>query len=182
MSDTYSAEIDRPSGDTRSRCGACGWAGRFNALQAIGACALTPGDPSPAGRCPACESLAYVEVVPDWMGAGNDYWDEDARFPVADWQYEVANEDTRHGYWAWVRLRAQEAADALPSSDELRRRLAEDDAESLMSHARAGDRDELVAFILSPPVYDHMEFDELADLARNRGLIDGPEVGDEGAP
>ncbi len=31
-----------------------------------------------------------------------DYWGEDPEFPVADWQYEVSNGDTRMGYWEWV--------------------------------------------------------------------------------
>lgn len=31
-----------------------------------------------------------------------DFWGSDADFPVADWQYEVANDDTRLGYWEWV--------------------------------------------------------------------------------
>ncbi len=29
-------------------------------------------------------------------------WDEDSRFPAADWRAEVANDDTRLGYRAWV--------------------------------------------------------------------------------
>ncbi|MGE4306678.1 MAG: hypothetical protein AB7E24_21920 [Novosphingobium sp.] len=32
-------------------------------------------------------------------GAG---WSEDPEYPLADWQAEVANDDTRLGYWAWV--------------------------------------------------------------------------------
>jgi hypothetical protein len=31
-----------------------------------------------------------------------DYWAEDADYPVSDWQYLVANGDTRAGYWDWV--------------------------------------------------------------------------------
>jgi hypothetical protein len=31
-----------------------------------------------------------------------DYWGENPSHPVADWQYAVANGDTRHGYWEWV--------------------------------------------------------------------------------
>ena len=30
------------------------------------------------------------------------YWGEHPDFPVADWQYEVANNDTRASYWEWV--------------------------------------------------------------------------------
>lgn len=29
-------------------------------------------------------------------------WSEDPEHPVADWKYEVANDDTRLGYWEWV--------------------------------------------------------------------------------
>ena len=29
-------------------------------------------------------------------------WGEHPNHPVADWQYEVANGDTRQGYWGWV--------------------------------------------------------------------------------
>lgn len=34
---------------------------------------------------------------------GHSYWGQSKKFPVKDWQYEVANGDTRHGYWDWVR-------------------------------------------------------------------------------
>ena len=34
---------------------------------------------------------------------GLDYWkDQDFDFPISDWQYEVANGETRLGYWEWV--------------------------------------------------------------------------------
>ena len=33
---------------------------------------------------------------------GRDTWDEDPNYPVADWQYDVSNDDTRLGYWEWV--------------------------------------------------------------------------------
>jgi len=29
-------------------------------------------------------------------------WGQHPDYPVADWQYEVANDDTRLGYWSWV--------------------------------------------------------------------------------
>jgi hypothetical protein len=32
-------------------------------------------------------------------------WDEDSDYPVADWKYEIANDDTRLGYWEWVQCR-----------------------------------------------------------------------------
>lgn len=34
-----------------------------------------------------------------------DYWGEDPSYPVEDWQHEVANGDTRRGYWEWVASR-----------------------------------------------------------------------------
>jgi hypothetical protein len=30
------------------------------------------------------------------------HWGEHAKYPVRSWQYEVANGDTRSGYWSWV--------------------------------------------------------------------------------
>lgn len=30
------------------------------------------------------------------------HWGEHPDHPVSDWQYEVSNDDTRLGYWAWV--------------------------------------------------------------------------------
>jgi len=29
-------------------------------------------------------------------------WGAHPKYPVWDWQYEVANGDTRLGYWEWV--------------------------------------------------------------------------------
>lgn len=56
----YKVEIDRPADKTLCDCSDCAWQGYFSALQGIEDCSLTPGDPSPAGRCPECDSLAYV--------------------------------------------------------------------------------------------------------------------------
>lgn len=42
---------------------------------------------------------------------GDDFWGEDPDHPVADWQYEVANDDTRLGYWDWVRIQRTYADD-----------------------------------------------------------------------
>lgn len=57
----YKVLIDKPADDTRCKCSACEWTGAFSALADIGDCSLTPGDPSPAGRCPECSTLAYIE-------------------------------------------------------------------------------------------------------------------------
>ncbi len=40
-------------------CDACDWTGDAAELADIEDCALDPGDASPAGRCPECDSLAY---------------------------------------------------------------------------------------------------------------------------
>lgn len=34
---------------------------------------------------------------------GLTYWQEHPDYPIRDWKDEVANEETRHGYWQWVR-------------------------------------------------------------------------------
>ena len=34
------------------------------------------------------------------------YWAEHPRYPSADWRYEIANGDTREGYWEWCSTRA----------------------------------------------------------------------------
>jgi hypothetical protein len=56
----YKVLIDAPADDTPVDCDGCDWTGVFVDLEEIGDCSLTPGDPSPAGRCPGCGSLAYV--------------------------------------------------------------------------------------------------------------------------
>jgi hypothetical protein len=166
----FHVEIETPVRETRCLCSGCGWIDRHDALHFVEVCRLAPNQPSPAGRCPKCNALAYVEVVPDWKAAGIGYWGEDPRFPVGDWKYEVANDRTRDGYWEWVKLRIQEVTETLPP-EKLRRLLAEDDANSLMTHARAGDREKVTAFALAPPTYEYMGYDALAAMARNRGLL-----------
>jgi hypothetical protein len=43
--------------------------------------------------------MASANVPPE----GQDYWqDEDPDYPIADWKAEVANGDTRTGYWEWA--------------------------------------------------------------------------------
>ena len=58
----YNVEMDEPHFGTRVRCGAaCGWQGRYWQAKPIESCSLTPGDPSPAGRCPDCDALVYIQ-------------------------------------------------------------------------------------------------------------------------
>lgn len=32
----------------------------------------------------------------------SDYWNDNDDFPIENWQYEVANADTRLGYHDWI--------------------------------------------------------------------------------
>jgi hypothetical protein len=37
------------------------------------------------------------------------YWGEHPKYPVEDWRYQVANNETRQGYWEWcLDLKEQE--------------------------------------------------------------------------
>jgi hypothetical protein len=38
-------------------------------------------------------------------------WNEHKDFPLEDWQYEVANGDTRLGYWEWAIAQAENHQD-----------------------------------------------------------------------
>lgn len=44
------------------------------------------------------------------VGAGY-MWGEHPLYPVQDWQHEVSNDDTRRGYWTWVRAKLEEACE-----------------------------------------------------------------------
>jgi hypothetical protein len=35
------------------------------------------------------------------------YWWSEEDHPVADWQYAVANDDTRLGYWEWLAIQRE---------------------------------------------------------------------------
>ena len=41
-----------------------------------------------------------------------DTWGSDPFYPVGDWQYEVANDETRLGYWEWVEAQREHAESA----------------------------------------------------------------------
>lgn len=57
---TYRAEVDHVEDDTPCYCGDCDWHGVAQATKDVEDCTLTPGDASPVGRCPECDSLAYL--------------------------------------------------------------------------------------------------------------------------
>lgn len=36
------------------------------------------------------------------FGDNADFWGQDPDYPLEDWQSEVADDNTRLGYWDWV--------------------------------------------------------------------------------
>ena len=53
---------------------------------------------------PASKPAELKEPSDNDAPDGFDYWgDEHPEFPIADWLTEARNNDTRLGYWAWVR-------------------------------------------------------------------------------
>lgn len=54
-------DIDSVAEDAPCECGDCEWKGPFSDLMPPDGAVLTPGDPSPAGRCPDCDALAYQD-------------------------------------------------------------------------------------------------------------------------
>lgn len=61
----YLASIDHRAENYNCTCGDCDWSGDVDELDIIEGCSLTPGDPSPAGRCPECGTLAYPDEERD---------------------------------------------------------------------------------------------------------------------
>lgn len=43
--------------------------------------------------------IDYAQVLADQFGG---WWEEHPDYPAKDWQYEVANRNTRESYWQWV--------------------------------------------------------------------------------
>lgn len=58
--DSFYVEDDQPA-----VCSDCGWAGLSQELNEIGNVCLDAGDPSPAGRCPDCDCIAYLDRAVD---------------------------------------------------------------------------------------------------------------------
>lgn len=60
--DTYVVTIYLPvnAGAAPIHCEDCKWKGHVDEVGPIEDCSLTPGDPSPLGRCPKCETLVYL--------------------------------------------------------------------------------------------------------------------------
>ncbi len=47
-----------------------------------------------------CDRCLKIKEVRD--ARKNDFWSEYEEYPIEDWKNEVANGDTRNGYWEWV--------------------------------------------------------------------------------
>lgn len=62
MAERITIEQDQHDDGTPCACSDCDWKGPVEALDAPDGAVLTPGDASPAGRCPACGSLAYLDT------------------------------------------------------------------------------------------------------------------------
>lgn len=101
----------------------CGWHGPFEELVEIGACSLTPGDPSPAGRCPECDALAYLtrpmdyarDAGPALLAALNDIL-EDADDTGADGLHTVRSELIAKGHEATPKIKEPETTALLLTS------------------------------------------------------------------
>lgn len=54
--------------------------------------------------CTDCHerSIQASQQAPKDNPPHRDYWEDDPDYPASDWQYEVANGDTRQSYWKWV--------------------------------------------------------------------------------
>ena len=55
------------------------------------------------------------ETIRDLKAANGGYWGKHPRFPVSDWQTEVAEDDTRLGYWEWVEIQLENDPDPGPT-------------------------------------------------------------------
>lgn len=47
-----------------------------------------------------------------------DFWGEHPEFSLEDWKHEVANDDTRLGYWDWVISEQEKASDESEEAEE----------------------------------------------------------------
>lgn len=57
-------------------------------------------------------SVALAQEAEVQKEAAGGVWRENSAHPVSDWQYEVANGDTKLGYWEWVVCQLEQAEDA----------------------------------------------------------------------
>jgi len=50
--------------------------------------------------------MSYI-AINTWLET-HSYWTPHPAYPLRDWKYEVANNDTRRGYWNWCRRKQEE--------------------------------------------------------------------------
>lgn len=67
--------------------------------------------PVPSARCPFEYFHKPDPVAEQEAKFESDYWAEHPDYPVADWQHEVAEDNTRQSYREWVLQRLEEAWD-----------------------------------------------------------------------
>lgn len=97
--DTYHINgyvIEAPDRGTAERC-----ASRIEAL------GFTK-DYDPEHFVPGADYPAWIAEKEDQVPENLGYWDSDKDYPVSDWQYEVANGDTRLGYHEWLACQHEE--------------------------------------------------------------------------
>ncbi|MCZ2113595.1 MAG: hypothetical protein LC131_07145 [Anaerolineae bacterium] len=58
-------EIGLANENLPAACDSCEWVGNAGETKDIDSTALDAGDPSPVGRCPECDSLAYLDRLQD---------------------------------------------------------------------------------------------------------------------
>ena len=54
-------------------------------------------------------SIALTNEAEALREAAGGVWEMHPEHSLEDWQYEVANDDTRLGYWEWVACQIEQA-------------------------------------------------------------------------
>jgi len=58
--------------------------------------------PKEALLCDKCNKIEEAREAEE-----ENHWADFEDYPLSDWKYEVANDDTRVGYWVWVKSKIQ---------------------------------------------------------------------------
>jgi len=77
-----------------------------NKIKCTGCSISIPDVPEDADKdALLCDSCLKLKEVND--ARRDNLWGEYEEYPVSDWQEEVANDDTRRGYWSWVEAKVE---------------------------------------------------------------------------
>ena len=57
---------------------------------------------------PAADSPDYGLTAEQLRDKYGGYWEEHPKYPITDWHHEVADDNTRLGYWEWAAQRIEE--------------------------------------------------------------------------